>query len=203
MTMRLAVLTCLVAIGALCGFAPSASADTKVLVKTRTYDISGTTGAALIEAMDRNGPKRHGFMTHAIALAAYTVDWDLEVTREGGVCRLRQANGTLDLTYTLPRMVSAATPALQKRWKRFFAGVRAHEHNHGRIARTMMRATEKSITGLEFADNWVCSKTHREARRRIKAVYAEYEAKQNAFDAREHRAGGHVERLIGALLRKQ
>jgi predicted secreted Zn-dependent protease len=203
MTMRLAVLTCLVAIGALCGFAPSASADTKVLVKTRTYDISGTTGAALIEAMDRKGPKRHGFMTHAIALAAYTVNWDLEIAREGGVCRLRQANGTLDLTYTLPRMVSAATPALQKRWKRFFAGVRAHEHNHGRIARTMMRATEKSITGLELADNWVCSKTHREARRRIKAVYAEYEAKQNAFDAREHRAGGHVERLIGALLRKQ
>ncbi|RWE69748.1 DUF922 domain-containing protein [Mesorhizobium sp.] len=201
--MRLAVLTCLVAIGALCGFAPSASADTKVLVKTRTYDISGTTGAALIEAMDRKGPKRHGFMTHAIALTAYTVSWDLEVSREGGVCRLRQANGTLDLTYTLPRMVSAATPALQKRWKRFFAGVRAHEHNHGRIARTMMRATEKSITGLEFADNWVCSKTHREARRRIKAVYAEYEAKQNAFDAREHRDGGHVEHLVGALLGKQ
>lgn len=201
--MRLAVLTCLVAIGALCGFAPSASADTKVLVKTRTYDISGATGAALIEAMDRNGPKRHGFMTHAIALTAYTVNWDLEVIREGGVCRLRQANGTLDLTYTLPRMVSAATPALQKRWKRFFAGVRAHEHSHGRIARTMMLATEKSITGLELADNWVCSKTHREARRRIKAVYAEYEAKQNAFDAREHRAGGHVEHLIGALLRKR
>ncbi|TIL68735.1 DUF922 domain-containing protein [Mesorhizobium sp.] len=201
--MRLAVLTCLLAIGGLCGFAPPALADTKVLVKTRTYDITGTTGAALIEAMDRNGPKRHGFMTHAIALAAYTVDWDLDVTREGGVCRLRQANGTLDLTYTLPRLASAATPALQKRWKRFFAGVRAHEHNHGRIARTMMRATEKSITGLEFADNLFCSKTHREARRRIKAVYAEYEAKQNAFDAREHRDGGHVEHLIRALLRKQ
>ncbi|MER8827590.1 DUF922 domain-containing protein [Mesorhizobium sp. M0938] len=201
--MRLAVLTCLAAIGALCGFAPSASADTKVLVKTRTYDISGTTGAALIEAMDRRGPKRHGFMTHAIALTAYTVNWDLEISREGGVCRLRQANGTLDLTYTLPRMTSAATPALQKRWKRFFEGVRAHEHNHGRIAKVMMRATEKSITGLEFADNWVCSKTHREARRRIKAVYAEYEAKQNAFDAREHRDGGHVEHLVRALVRKQ
>ncbi len=201
--MRLAVLTCLAAIGGLCGFAPSALADTKVLVKTRTYDITGTTGAALIEAMDRNGPKRHGFMTHAIALAAYTVDWDLDVTREGGVCRLRQANGTLDLTYTLPRLAPAATPALQKRWKRFFAGVRAHEHNHGRIAKAMMRATERSITGLEFADNLFCSKTHHEARRRIKAVYAEYEAKQNAFDAREHRDGGHVEHLIRALLRKQ
>ncbi|AZN98985.1 DUF922 domain-containing protein [Mesorhizobium sp. M9A.F.Ca.ET.002.03.1.2] len=201
--MRLAVLTCLAAIGALCGFASSASADTKVLIKTRTYNISGTTGAALIEAMDRNGPKRHGFMTHAIALTAYTANWDLDISLDRGVCRLWQANGTLDLTYTLPRMASAATPALQKRWKRFFAGVRTHEHTHGRIARTMMRATEKSVTGLEFADNWFCSKTHREARRRIKAVYAEYEAKQNAFDAREHRDGGHVEHLVDALSRKQ
>lgn len=201
--MRLAVLTCLAVIGPLCGFAASASADTKVLIKTRTYNITGTTGAALVEAMDRKGPKRHGFTTHAIALTAYTVNWDLDVSRDGDVCRLRQANGTLDLTYTLPHLASAATPALQKRWKRFFAGVRTHEHTHGRIARTMMRATEKSITGLEFADNWFCSKTHREARRRIKAVYAEYEAKQNAFDAREHRDGGHVEHLVGALLGKR
>ncbi|MCV3210422.1 DUF922 domain-containing protein [Mesorhizobium sp. YC-39] len=200
--MRLAVLTCLAAIGALCGSAPVASAGTKMLVKTRTYDIAGTTGAGLVVAMDRKGPK-HGLTTHAIALTAYTVDWDLDVSRDGGVCRVRQADGTLDLTYTFPRMASAATPALQKRWKRFFAGVRAHEHTHGRIAATMMRVTEKSITGLEFADNWFCTRTHHEARRRIRAIYAEYEAKQNAFDEREHRDGGHVEHLVDALMRKK
>lgn len=198
--MRLAVLTFGVAIAALCGSAAAASAGSKVVVKTRTYDITGTTGLALMEAMDRKGPK-HGFMTHAIAQTGYTVDWDLDAGQDNGVCRMRRANGTLNLFYTYPRVASATTPALQKRWKRFFAGVRAHEETHGRIAREMMRATERSIRRLKVADDPLCYKTRREARRRIKDAYAVYEAKQNAFDAREHRNGGHVEHLIIALIK--
>ncbi|MDX8481189.1 DUF922 domain-containing protein [Mesorhizobium sp. VK24D] len=196
--MRLAVLTCLVAMGALC--APQASAGTRVLVQTHTYDIAGNSGAALIEAMDSKGPK-HGFMTHAIAQTAYTVDWELGVVQDQGSCRIRQANGTLNLTYTFPRVASLVTPALKKRWNQFFAGVRAHEETHGRVAREMMRVTERSITGITVADDPSCYKTRSEARRRIQAAYAEYEAKQNAFDAREHRDGGHVEHLIAALMK--
>ena len=64
-----------------------------------------------------------------------------------------------------------------------------------------MRATERSIRGLKVADDPLCYKTRREARRRIKDAYAVYEAKQNAFDAREHRNGGHVEHLIIALIK--
>ncbi|OHV86981.1 DUF922 domain-containing Zn-dependent protease [Mesorhizobium sp. ORS 3428] len=197
--MRPAVLTCLVAIGALC--APQASAGTKVLVQTRTYDVTGSSGAALIEAMDSKGPK-HGFMTHAIAQTAYTVDWDIDAGQDKGFCKLRRANGTLNLFYTFPRMASPATPGLKKRWNQFFAGVRAHEETHGRIAREMMRVTERSITGLRVADDPYCYKTRREARQRIQAAYAEYEAKQIAFDAYEHRDGGHVERLVAALMGK-
>ncbi|MDX8512271.1 DUF922 domain-containing Zn-dependent protease [Mesorhizobium captivum] len=196
--MRLAVLTCLAAIGVLC--APQASAGTRVLVQTRSYDIQGNSGAALIAAMDGKGPK-HGFMTHAIAQTAYTVDWDLDAGQDNGFCRLRRANGTLNLFYTFPRMASPSTPVLKKRWNRFFAGVRAHEETHGRIAREMMRVTNRSITGLKVADDPNCYKTRREARRRIQAAYAVYEAKQNAFDAREHRDGGHVEHLIAALMK--
>lgn len=198
--MRLAVLACLVAIGALYGTAPAAVAGTKVLVKTRTYDITGTTGLALMQAMDRKGPK-HGFMTHAIAQTGYTVDWDLDAGLDNGACRLRRANGTLNLFYTFPRVASTTPPALQKRWTRFFAGVRTHEETHGRIAREMMRTTERSITGLRIAGDPSCYKARREARRRIQVTYAAYEAKQIAFDAREHRDGGHVEHLIAALIK--
>jgi predicted secreted Zn-dependent protease len=180
------------------GFASAAAAGTKVLVKTRAYDIIGTTGPTLLEAMDRKGPK-HGFMTRAIAQTTYTVDWDLDVTQTNGRCRLRHANGTLNLTYTFPRIASTITPALQKRWNRFFAGVRDHEEAHGRIAKDMMRATERSISGLIFAGDPQCNKTRREARLRIDTAFAEYEAKQNAFDAREHRNGGHVEHLTDLM----
>ncbi|RUU08304.1 DUF922 domain-containing protein [Mesorhizobium sp. M7A.T.Ca.TU.009.01.3.2] len=198
--MRLAVLACLVTIAALFGSASAASAGTRVVVKTRTYDITGNTGLALMQAMDRKGPK-HGFMTHAIALTGYVVDWDLDTSQDNGVCRLRRANGTLNLFYTFPRVASATTPTLRKRWTRFFAGVRAHEETHGRIAREMMRATERSISGLRIADDRFCYKTRREAQRRIKATNAAYEAKQLAFDAREHRDGGHVQHLVIALVR--
>jgi len=197
--MRRTVLTCLVAIGALC--APEASAGTRAVVQTRTYDVTGSSGAALVDAMDSKGP-RHGFMTHAIATTAYTVDWNLNAREANGFCRVQRANGTLNLSYTFPRLASPATPALKRRWSAFFAGVRAHEETHGRIARQMMRATEKSITGLRIANDPSCSKARREAQLRIRAVYAEYEAKQNAFDRREHSNGGHVEHLIAALTGK-
>lgn len=197
--MRRIVMTCLVALGALC--APEALAGTRAVVQTRTYDVTGSSGAALVEAMDSKGP-RHGFMTHAIATTAYTVDWDLDAGQGNGFCRMRRANGTLNLFYTFPRVGSPMTPALNRRWNRFFAGVRAHEETHGRIAREMMRATERSIAGLRVANDPSCYKTRGEARLRIKAVYAEYEAKQIAFDRREHSNGGHVEHLIAALVGK-
>jgi len=197
--MRRIVLTCLVAIGALC--APEALAGTRAVVQTRTYDIAGSSGAALVEAMDSKGP-RHGFMTHAIATTAYTVDWDLDAGQGNGFCRIRGVNGTLNLSYTFPHLAPPATPALKRRWNRFFAGVRAHEETHGRIAREMMRATERSIAGLRVANDPSCYKTRHEAQLRIRAVYAEYEAKQNAFDRREHSKGGHVEHLIAALTGK-
>ncbi|MEI9425105.1 DUF922 domain-containing protein [Mesorhizobium sp. Cs1299R1N1] len=195
--MRPRTLTMIAAAGMLV-CASAASADTNLTVHIRSYDVAGRTGAALVEAMDRLGPK-HGYMARAIAETGYTTHWDLDVARQDGTCRLRQANGTLDVTYTFPRRLSPTDPGLRKRWDRFMAGVRKHEHTHGRIAARMMRATETALVGLKRPDNWFCAGTHIEARRRINAIYAEYEARQNAFDAREHRDGGHVEHLVDAL----
>ncbi|TGV30628.1 DUF922 domain-containing protein, partial [Mesorhizobium sp. M8A.F.Ca.ET.142.01.1.1] len=72
---------------------------------------------------------------------------------------------------------------------------------HGRIARQMMREAERSVAGLEIANDSSCNKARSEERRRIEAVYAQYEAKQNAFDVSEHREGGHVEHLVMALIK--
>ncbi|MBN9548766.1 MAG: DUF922 domain-containing protein [Alphaproteobacteria bacterium] len=178
----------------------AASAGTKLTVHVRTYDVAGSTGAELVEAMDGLGP-RHGHATRAIAETGYTVHWKLDVTRDNGICRLRQANGTIDLTYTFPRRISPSGPALSKRWEHFMVGVRQHEHTHGRIAKQMMRATDTALAGLERPDNWFCTGLRWDARRRINAIYADYEARQNAFDAREHRDGGHVDRLVHALIK--
>ena len=182
-------------------FAAAAAAGTKLTVHTRTYDVAGKTGAELMEAMDSKGP-RHGFTTRAIAETGYTVRWGFDLAREKGVCRIRRADGTIDVTYTFPQLASPVDRPLSRRWGRFMAGVRQHEQTHGRIAMQMMRATEKALTGLELSDNSFCGNVRSEAKRRIDTIYAEYEGRQKAFDAREHRDGGHVDRLVRALIGK-
>jgi predicted secreted Zn-dependent protease len=198
--MRLTVLSCIAMAGLLCATAP-AVAKSKVLVRTKTYAIAGTTGEALLHAMDRKGPKQ-GFMTHAIAQTRYTVDWELKVSRSGDGCRLDRADATLNVTYTYPQVEERLSPAMRKRWNRFFAGVRKHEETHGRIARQMVREAERTVAGLKVADDSRCTRTRREAKRRIDAVYDAYEARQIEFDRREHSEGGNVEGLVTRLLGK-
>lgn len=110
--MRRISLAILAAAGML--FCGTASAGTKLTVHVRSYDVAGRTGAELIEAMDGLGP-RHGHATRAIAETGYTVHWNLDVKRDNGICRLRQATGTIDLTYTFPRRTSPSGPVLRKR----------------------------------------------------------------------------------------
>ena len=57
--------------------AADANADVSVKTKTGTYYIGGKDGNALLDAMDRLGPK-HGFLTHAIAQTSYTIAWDID-----------------------------------------------------------------------------------------------------------------------------
>ncbi|MBZ9674831.1 DUF922 domain-containing protein [Mesorhizobium sp. ES1-1] len=190
----------LTAIAASAGFAATAAADVKIVVTKQTYDISGITGEALIRSMNRNGP-RHGFLSRAIAQTSYTKGWDIDFVQAKRACHIQRANGTLKLKVTLPRVVSTLPPGLDKDWERFLAGVRKHEDTHGDIAAQMMAATEKSLVALAVPNDPGCSKTRREASRRIDVIYDQYEDRQNAFDASEHREGGRVEYLVEAFVK--
>lgn len=180
--------------------AGAALAKTEVAVKTKYYDVSGKNGVALIKAMDKKGP-RHGFMARAIAQTSYTVGWEFTWAREGKSCRLAEADGTLDMTYTYPKVGSEVDRGLQKRWKRFMAGVRKHEEQHGKLARDMVASAERSLKGVNFGRDPKCARAQAEAKRRIASVYAKYEARQIAFDKREHSEGGNVEHLLYGLMK--
>lgn len=200
--MRHAAVRCLAGL-LLAGSLPGlAMAGAKVVVRTTNYDIAGDSGRALIDAMNQSGPT-HGFTSRSIARTSYTLNWDYKTEQSGAGCRLLRADGTLDLTYQYPRVTSKMSPSLRKRWQVFFAGVRAHEETHGRIAREMVAAGERSVSGLNLANDPQCVKTRREAARRTAAATTEYEAKQVAFDMREHRPGGHIQKLVIALQKAQ
>ncbi len=177
--------------------AGEAVAGVKVSEKTRSYEITGKTGAALLASMDRRGP-RHGFLTRAIAQTRYSISWTIEWGETRTACRVKKIDGELDITSTYPS-TPALPPTLQRRWTRFLAGVKKHEKVHGDMAREMARAVEKTVAKLSIRNDPGCRKSRAEVKRRTAAIYADYEARQNRFDAREHREGGKVERLIDAL----
>lgn len=179
-------------------FAGQAAAGVKVSEKTRSYTISGKTGLALLDAMDQHGPK-HGFLTRAIAQTRYSISWTIEWGETRKACRVKRADAHLDITYTYPS-APGIPKALDRRWESFLAGVKKHERTHGEMARQMVRAAEKSVWKLSIANDPGCRKARSEVKRRMVKIYAEYEARQIAFDAREHSDGGRVEGLIDALV---
>jgi len=178
--------------------AADANAGVSVKTKTGTYFIGGKDGIALLDAMDRLGPK-HGFLTHAIAQTSYTIAWDIDWKEADGNCRVANAAATLTISYTYPHTRGPISPDLQRRWNRFMAGVRKHEQTHGRLARQMVAAAEKSLSGLSYANDSRCRKTQAELKKRIAMTYAKYEARQIAFDEVEHSEGGNVEGLVSLL----
>jgi predicted secreted Zn-dependent protease len=180
------------------GFAPAAGAGVIVDVKKAQYEVTGKTGAALLDAMDRRGPK-HGFLTRAIAQTRYSVGWDIVWAQKNGGCRVKQANARLSMTYTYPVLKNDVPPDLRKRWVRFMKGVVKHEETHGSMARQMVSAAESSVVGLAFANDPACRQARAEAKRRVDRVYAKYEMRQVLFDKKEHSEGGNVEALVEAL----
>ena len=196
--MHSCAIACIIA-AACSAAATAASADVRVRVAKAGYNISGTTGAALLEAMDRKGPK-HGFLTRAIAQTRYDIKWDIDWKSTGGGCRVGSVGAALDITYTYPHIANRVPAALDRRWASFMKGVRKHEENHGAIAQRMVKAAERAVTGISARNDPGCNKSKTLAKRRIKAIYAEYEAMQARFDEREHRTGGPVEHLVDRLV---
>ena len=182
-----------------CLSGPAAAGGIAVSVKTETYAISGDSGVALMKAMDRQGP-RHGFLTRAIAQTRYTVNWTLKWKQAGRACSLEDARADLSIGYRYPKLARKVSPALGRSWTRFLSGVRKHEEMHGRIARDMVSAADRAVRRVTFKDDPSCRKAQKEVSKRVAATYATYEARQRTFDAKEHSAGGTVDRLVEWLI---
>jgi predicted secreted Zn-dependent protease len=176
-------------------------ADVKVSEKVETYRVAGTDGEALMNAMDRNGP-RHGFLARAIAQTRYSVNWDIawKVT-DDEVCRVKAANVKLSINYRYPELTGKPTPYMKRSWAVFMKGVRKHERHHGRVARLMAGTAQKTVAKIRVPDDPSCRKAKREVSRVVKVIYAKYEAEQARFDALEHAPGGTVDRLVTAFIK--
>jgi len=182
-----------------CGLTNVAHAGgNKVVVKTETYAVAGRSGGEIMKAMQRGGPKQ-GLQARAMAATRYDVRWNLDWAKGTNTCRLKSASAVLTITYRFPRLASAVSPDLQARWTKFMAGVRTHEETHGRIAKEMVNAAQASLAGIANDNDPGCARSQNDVRRRVKAVYTEYEARQRQFDAKEHQYHGNVDGLVAQL----
>ncbi len=182
--------------------AGTAHAGVKVVENVDYYRISGTSGEALMAAMDRKGP-RHGFMARAIAQTRYSIAWDLHWEAEGQRCTLKGADVTLSVNYRFPAIAGSVSPALKRKWGVFMKGVDKHERMHGRIAREMAGAAYKAAIKLRVAQDPSCRKAKQALSRIVHEIYARYEERQQRFDAVEHQPGGNVDRLVSSLIRRR
>lgn len=177
-----------------------AEAAPRVTTAVKYYPIHGQTGLALVREMDRLGP-RQGFMSRAIAQTVYSLQYGADLKSVDGVCHVTRPQVTLSITYIFPQPADSLPPALARRWRQFMTGVRRHEGHHGEMAQQMAQVAERAILSTITRSDATCREMRRELKARVGAIYDGYDARQNAFDRQEHRKGGHVDRLIMALIR--
>ncbi|MDP3896787.1 MAG: DUF922 domain-containing protein [Mesorhizobium sp.] len=176
----------------------SAVCAPKISTKSTKFDVSGATGAAILQDLDRRGPK-HGFMTRAIAQTRYTMNSEADWKHDGTNCVVTRPLVRLDITYIYPNLAGPVPPALRARWHGFMASVKKHEETHGRIARDMAVAAEAAIGQMKVKDGKSCGRFHAEMKRKVASIVAEYEQRQRSFDAVEHKDGGHIQSIIKKL----
>lgn len=178
-----------------------ARADVKVSETVKYYRVNGKTGTDVVSAMARRGP-RSGFLARAIAQTWYSPTNDGELVLRNGVCSVRNPGVRLEIRFTFPILGEDAGTTLQQRWKAFMRGVIKHEGRHADLARQMAAKMDRTMTGFKMtAAGGDCRAAKRDLARRLDAIWKEYDLRQNAFDKREHRRGGEVDKLVRALKR--
>lgn len=170
-----------------------------ITVKVTYYEITGETPRDMFLSMVKHGPK-DGFRSRAIAQTQYHTDWSTTLSYTKGVCRVVRAEPRATITYIYPRRPAGMSPSVSGRWDRFMAGIVRHERQHGRYVREMLGEAKKSILGLKINGDEDCRRTRAEMKRRVSRIHDLYEAKQRAFDVREHRDGAKIDKLIKAFV---
>ncbi len=195
------ILAFLVAFICAVSVAVTAQARPKILIKTKYYEVQGKTGAQVLRQINRKGP-RHGFLTRAIAQTQYSMSYGYQSVQTPKDCKIRKVWVKLNITYVYPKITGKVSGKLNKRWKRFLRGVYKHEQVHGKIASQMAAATEKVLKATRVKGKRGCRKIERIANRNVKKVVKKHEILQIAFDKKEHRDNGKVEKLVLALVKK-
>lgn len=177
----------------------TARAEWKPVEKIEPYAISGRSGAELYRSIGEKGPKLG--IARAIAYTNFKLTWGLRDYKPSGKdCVLTAGRPKLIVTYTLPKPSGSLSPAVQKNWETFIAGVAAHEKVHGASMVQMVHDIQAATNGLTVADDPKCSKTRAEVVKRLDAISKARVLASRDFDRVEFGNGGNLQKLVFSLV---
>lgn len=172
-----------------------AHAEWQAVEKTRTYSISGQTGAELYASIGERGPKVGG-LVRAIAHTDFKLTWTRKYEPQGGGCTLVVAKPKLIITYTLPKPSKPLQGAMAQNWETFISGVRRHELVHGDFIKDLVKAIETTSVGLRVDADPNCRKIRAELTRRLGELSVAQRQRSRDFDRVELSDGGNIHQLI-------
>lgn len=176
----------------------AAHAQWKPVEKVETYAISGQSGPELYRSIGENGPNVG--VARAIAHTNFKLTWTRDYKPQGGACVLKSARPKLIITYTLPKPAAPLSPAVQKSWEIFAAGLAAHEKVHGAAIVEMVRKIEAISVGMTVADDPGCTKIRTELTRQLAQISLAQRQASRDFDKVEFGPGGNLQKLVLAFV---
>jgi predicted secreted Zn-dependent protease len=186
--------------GLLLCLAPTASvaSDWQPVEQIKTYSISGTTGAALYEAIGARAPEAGGGL--AIAHTSFKLTWTRIYEPQGSACAITVAKPKVIITYALPKPSSRLSPDVADSWGRFIRGVEKHERVHGAFIKELVQQIQDFSLGLRVDNDPGCQKIRQVLTARLGELSKAERAKNVEFDRVELNPGGNVHQLILSLV---
>lgn len=182
------------ALALLCAPAPALAVTP--IEETKTYRVTGATGAELYASIGANGPEISGGR-RTIAHTTFKLTWRRDYRpQDDGSCVLASAVPRLVITYTLPKPAGKLAGPVASAWKRFADGLAAHEKVHGEQIVAMVEAIEAVSVGLSAPADPDCQKVRAVLQGHLKRLSDARVAESRDFDRVEMGAGGAVEQLI-------
>ncbi|MBP2551179.1 putative secreted Zn-dependent protease [Neorhizobium galegae] len=178
--------------------AAAGAADWQPVEQVKTYAISGTTGAALYEAIGKRAPQAGGGL--AIAHTGFKLTWTRTYEPQGSACAITVAKPRLIITYTLPKPSGRLAPDVAASWTRFISGVEKHERVHGTFIKDLVQQIQDFSLGLRVENDPDCQKIRQVLTARLGELSKAERAKNVEFDRVELNPGGNVHQLILSLV---
>jgi predicted secreted Zn-dependent protease len=177
---------------------PAWARDWQPVEQIKTYAVSGTSGAALYEAIGARAPQAAGGL--AIAHTSFKLTWTRKYEPQGNACAITVAKPKVIITYTLPKPANRLSPEVAASWSRFIAGVEKHERVHGDFIKELVQQIQDFSLGLRVENDPSCQKIRQVLTARLGELSRAERAKNVEFDRVELSPGGNVHQLILALV---